>query len=198
MDLKQLSNGHYSVARGSGGVAGQDIVELDEQFREVNRFRAVGLQNTDGHDVLALPDGSRYLLAFEPNVDTGMTDAIIQHVYAAGDVLFEWDSKVMSTTPRTVVGVDGLSTSTRSTWTTATSWSTSATSSSGSRVGTEAHDVLLARRRVRKLGGRASDFTFIDTVGEPDNEPCAQPTATQAAPGDIMLFDNGAWNLSPL
>ena len=48
--------------------------------------RTVGLPNTDRHDSILLPDGSRYLLAYEPTRSTGKTDAVIQHVRADGQV----------------------------------------------------------------------------------------------------------------
>jgi len=201
MDLKQLPNGHYSVARSQGGVAGEDVIELDEQFREVGRFRTVGLQNTDGHDVMALPDGSRYLLAYEPNDDTGNTDAIIQHVSATGAVLFEWNSKDhVDIAAETVVDDDpdyahvnsidlmdsgDLLVSFRH-------------FSSVFRIAREAHDGFDQGDVVWKLGGRASDFTFVDTEGAPDSGPCAQHTATELPNGDIMIFDNGAWSANPL
>ena len=201
MDLKQLPNGHYSVARNQGGVEGEDIIELDEQFREVRRYRTVGLQNTDGHDALVLPDGSRYLMAYEPNDETGKVDAIIQHVSAAGVVLFEWNSKDhVDIASETVVGDDpdyahvnsidlmdnnDLLVSFRH-------------FSSVFRIAREAHDGFEEGDVIWKLGGRASDFTFVDTEGEPDSGPCAQHTATELANGDIMVFDNGAWSANPL
>ena len=92
MDLKRQPSGHYSVARVTGAT-GADIVELNEQFREVARYRTAGLVHTDGHDSVLLPDGSRYLLAYEPNVATGRTDAVIQHLGVDGQVLFEWNSQ---------------------------------------------------------------------------------------------------------
>ncbi len=49
-----------------------------------------------------------------------------------------------------------------------------------------------------KLGGRDSDFTFEDENGSPETGPCAQHTAVQLDNGNIVAFDNGAWNLNPL
>jgi len=201
IDLKRLPSGHYSVARGTSFTEA-DIVELDEQFREVARHRTVGLSHTDGHDSILLPDGSRYLLAYEPNGATGRTDAIIQHVGADGQVIFEWNSQDHVDIPaETVVplgnpdyahvnsiGVmdDGdLLVSFRHL-------------SSVFKIARTAHDGYAQGEVVWKLGGRASDFTFVDTEGAPDGGPCAQHTATELANGDIMVFDNGAWSLDPL
>ncbi len=38
------------------------------------------------------PDGTAYLLSYEPDPATGLTDAIIQHLSSRGEVLFEWNS----------------------------------------------------------------------------------------------------------
>ena len=51
---------------------------------------------------------------------------------------------------------------------------------------------------VWKLGGRASDFTFVDTEEDPDRWALAQHTATELPNGDIMVFDNGAWAHQPV
>jgi len=202
MDLKLQPNGHYSVARGNGGPDGAAIVELDDQLREVARHRTVGLVHTDGHDSILLPDGSAYLLAYEPNDATGKTDAVIQHVAADGSVLFEWNSKDHVDIPaETVVGSnpdyahvnsidimdDGdLLVSFRH-------------FSSVFKIARRAHDGHVQGEVIWRLGGRASDFTFVDEHGQPaDSGPCAQHTATQLPDGRVMVFDNGAWNLNPL
>ena len=177
-------------------------MELDEQFREVARFRTVGLVNTDGHDSILLPDGSRYLLAYEPNASTGKIDAVIQQVGADGQVLFEWNSKdhvdiaaesmVPSTDPDyahvnsiQVMSDGDLLVSFRHL-------------SSVFKIARIAHDGFAEGAVVWKLGGRASDFTFVDTEGAADGGPCAQHTATELGNGDIMVFDNGAWVPNPL
>ncbi len=83
-------------ARRRRRAGGADIVELDEQFREVASYRTVGLHHTDGHDSILLPDGSRYLMAYEPDAsdpcEENVEDAIVQHVSASGQLLFEWNS----------------------------------------------------------------------------------------------------------
>jgi hypothetical protein len=202
LDLKRLPDGHYSAARGAGGGGGSDIVELDEQFRELARYRTVGLVNTDGHDAILLPDGSRYLLAYEPNASTGKTDTVIQHVGADGQVLFEWNSEdhvditaesmVPSTDPDyahvnsiQVMSDGDLLVSFRHL-------------SSVFKIARSAHDGFDEGDVVWRLGGRASDFTFVDTQGAADGGPCAQHTATELDNGDIMVFDNGAWSPNPL
>ncbi len=196
LDLKRLSNGHYLVARGQavGTLRGVDYVELDETFTEVARYRTVGLQNTDGHDMILLPDGSHYLMAYEPD-GNGNTDAIVQHISAAGDVLFSWNSAdhldipAETVFPKPAEGdwdyahinsfqvmADGdLLMSFRHT-------------SSVLKVARTAHDGFEAGEVVWRLGGRDSDFTFADgTAG-----PCAQHTASELPGGDVMVFDNGA------
>lgn len=201
LDLKRQPNGSYSVARRTDPVTGADIVELDDQFRVIDRHRTVGLTHTDPHDAILLPDGSRYLLAYEPNATTGKTDAIIQHIDADDVVRFQWNSADhVDIAAETVVGDDpdyahvnsieimddgDLLVSFRH-------------FSSVFKIARTAHDGFEQGEVVWKLGGRASDFTFVDTAGEPDGGPCAQHTATELPDGNIMVFDNGAWDLGPL
>ena len=71
---------------------GARYVALNEQFGDVASYRTVGLENTDLHDFVLLPDGNRILIAYEPNAKTGLVDAMIQEVDAAGEVVFEWSS----------------------------------------------------------------------------------------------------------
>ncbi len=205
MDLKRLANGHFLVARGPavGSLEGVDYVELDETFTPVASYRTVGLANTDGHDMILLPDGSHYLMAYEPDGD-GNTDAVVQHISAAGDVLFSWNSAdhldiaAESVLPQPATGdwdyahinsfqvmADGdLLLSFRHT-------------SSVLKVARTAHDGYAQGDVIWRLGGLASDFTFADgTAG-----PCAQHTASELPNGDIMVFDNGsleAFNAGPL
>lgn len=199
MDLHRQPNGHYSVAR--GGANGADIVELDERFEEVRRLRTVGLVHTDGHDAILLPDGSAYLMAYESNAATGLVDAVVQHLSASGTVLFEWNSADhVDVAAETVVGSDpdyahvnsfevlddgDLLVSFRHL-------------SSVFKIARSAHDGFAEGEVVWRFGGRASDFTFTDTEGKPDGGPCAQHTAAQLDDGNIMVFDNGAWNIEPL
>ena len=88
LDLKRLANGHYTVSRppASAGRTGLRLVELDDQFRTVGTGyeTAAPMVNTDGHDSILRSDGSRILIAYEPNLQTSKTDAVIQEVDPAG------------------------------------------------------------------------------------------------------------------
>lgn len=57
MDFKLQPNGHFSTSVGATNDSA--VVEYDEQWRVVGRHRTVGLNNTDDHDSILLPDGSR-------------------------------------------------------------------------------------------------------------------------------------------
>lgn len=201
LDLKRLPNGHYSAARGTGTAAGSEIVELDEQFGEVARYRTVGLVNTDGHDSILQPDGSRYLLAYEPDPSTGKTDTVVQHVGADGQVLFEWNSRdhvdiaaeSMMPTDHDYAHVNSIQVMSDGDLLVSFRHF-----SSVFKIARSAHDGLEQGDVVWRLGGRASDFTFLDTEGAADGGPCAQHTATELDNGDIMVFDNGSWAANPL
>lgn len=193
MDLKLQPNGHFSVARGTGNPAYPDseIVEFDAQWREVGRHQTVGIQHTDGHDSILLEDGSRYLIAYEPD-GAGKLDAVVQHVSAAGDLLFSWDSKdhvaesVVNTADYAHINsvhvmADGnLLLSFRHL-------------SAVFKVARHDGDGYTEGDVLWKLGGRELDFTFVGEDGQPgDFGPCAQHTATQLANGNIVVFDNGS------
>ena len=62
LDLKLDGNGRFTVHRPTTTPdrTGGALVELDDQFQEVARHETVdGLVDTDDHDSLLLPDGSR-------------------------------------------------------------------------------------------------------------------------------------------
>ncbi len=82
LDFKLAANGRFTMHRPTTipGMSGGALVELDDQFRELRRTETAGLRNTDDHDSVLLPDGSRWLIAYEENPQTQQLDAIIQHV----------------------------------------------------------------------------------------------------------------------
>lgn len=206
LDLKPQPGGGWTVSRPTTGVGrtGFDVVELDDQFREVARYRTVGLTDTDSHDSLLMPNGSRYLTAYEPNAVTGLIDAVVQQVSATGEVLFQWSTQdhvnpqTESNSANTqfptdyahinsiVVMADGdLLLSFRHL-------------SSVFKVARTAHDGFAVGDVVWRFGGKLSDFTFTNLAGNPDGGPCAQHTATELANGHILTFDNGSPGLGKL
>ena len=206
LDFKRLPDGHYSVARNDDGQQAE-IVELDDQFREVGRYRTVGLVNTDTHDAILLPDGSRYLLAYEPSASTGLVDAVVQQVSAAGEVLFEWNSADHVDPAVETVVADEPNPATRKDYAHINSVEIMDDGdlllsfrhlSSVFKVARTAHDGFAEGEVIWRLGGRRSDFAFVNEDGSPALGPCAQHTATELANGDIMVFDNGAWAPNPL
>jgi len=201
MDLKSVAPGRYSVFRptATAGRTGYDQLDLDSSFRVIGRHRTVGLENTDGHDVIVRPDGSRYLMAYEPDDATGNTDAVIQHIAADGTtVLFEWDSK-----DHVDPAAEGVATGTQMEKDYAHINSFQVMDdgdllvsfrhlSSVLKIARVAHDGHAAGDVVWRFGGRLSDFAFTDLDGHADGGPCAQHTAQQLANGHILVFDNGA------
>ena len=194
MDLQRQPNGQLTVFRRSAVPgAGDDLVVLDDALRPVATRRTVGLKNTDGHDAILLPDGTLWLMAYEPrNPDgSGLVDAIIQRIDPDGTVGFQWssapyvaDSVVAQNDYAHVnsmqVMADGdLLVSFRH-------------FSSVFKIATSAHDGFEPGDVVWKLGGRDSSFTFPPGEGG----PCAQHSARQLPDGHILMFDNGSWNSS--
>ena len=195
IDLQSQPNGRYSVFRLTTDPTkvGFDLVELDHQWREVARHRTVGLVDIDGHDAIVLPDGTLWLMAYEPNPVTGLTDSVVQRIDPDGTVGFTWSSAPYA--GETIIAPgnpdyahinsfqvlpDGdLLMSFRHL-------------SSVYRIATVAHDGYDPGDVVWKLGGRDSDFTFPspgDSTG-----PCAQHTARLLPNGNVVMFDNGSWD----
>jgi hypothetical protein len=203
LDLKRLANGHYTVSRqpASAGKSGWRLVELDNQFRPVAQYETKApVVDTDGHDSILRSDGSRILIAYEHNPQTGNTDAVIQEVDVTGAVVFTWNSKDY-VLPSDGVGAaddyahinsimimgDGdilasfrhLSQVLKIAWT--------------------AHGSFAKGDVVWRLGGRRSDFSFAsDHDPTFRGGPCAQHTATQLPNGHILVFDNGSWTPNPM
>ena len=196
LDLKRQPNGNYSASRPTetSGRTGSAIVELDSAFREVSRYETIGLIDTDGHDSILKADGGRILVGYEDNPESGKVDATIQEVDPDGDVVFTWNSKdyidpaVDSVVPSSnpdyahinsiFIMDDGdiLASFRHLSQVLKIAWSD--------------HDGYARGDIVWRLGGRSSDFTFVDDPYP--GGPCAQHTAGQLPNGNILIFDNGS------
>jgi hypothetical protein len=202
MDLKSLPGGHYSVSRaGSDPAAGSPLVELDGQFRPVGSYRtSVPLVHTDSHDSVLLPDGHRILMAYEPNAATSAFDAVIQEVDADGDVVLSWSSADH------VLPGDSLSggadyahvNSVQVVDDGSNLLASFRNLSQVMKIARTAHDGFRPGDVVWRLGGRRTDFTFVEEDTRYGGGPCAQHTARQLPNGHILVFDNGSWPQNPL
>lgn len=193
LDLKRQPNGSYSVTRNTTtpGRTGAQIVQMDSKFHETAHFETAGdLTNTDNHDSILEADGSRVLLGYEPNPDTGKTDSVIQEVDPDGNVVFQWDSAALAdetvlptnldyahiNSVRIINGGEDFLASFRNL-------------SAVLEIARQPHDGFAPGDIVWKLGGRDSTFGFVD---DPYSGPCGQHTASQLPDGDIMVFDDGS------
>lgn len=205
LDLKRQPNGHYSVARTTTTPdrTGHAIVELDSAFREVARHETVGIVDTDGHDSILQPDGSRIHVAYEPNAETGMIDAVIQELDPQGSVVFEWRSNndevdlaaesVLDT--GTERGKDYAHINSVFVMKDGDILASFRHLSSVLKIARTAHDGFEVGDIVWRLGGRRSDFTFADDPYP--SGPCAQHTASELPNGNILIYDNGSGGISP-
>lgn len=206
LDLKPQPGGGWTVSRPTTGEGrtGFDVVELDPQFREVARYRTVGLVDTDSHDSLLMPDGSRYLSAYEPNQATGLIDAVIQQVASDGTVLFEWNSKdhvnpaAESSSANTQFPTDYAHFNSIDVMADGDLLLSFRHLSSVFKVARTAHDGYQPGDVIWRFGGKLSDFSFTNLAGDPDGGPCAQHTASELANGNILVFDNGSPGLGKL
>ena len=194
-DLKDQPDGSISFSETipTPG-AGEEVVVLDDHWQEVRRLRTVGLLNTDLHDSILLPDGSRFLMAYEPR-GTDRLDSVIQRIGADGTVGWTWSSQGLEDESLSVppsgpgarwdyahmnamqlVGDDDLLVSFRHL-------------DSVFRIATVDHGAYQAGDVIWKLGGRDSTFSFPD---DPDHGPCAQHAASMLPNGHVLMFDNGS------
>lgn len=201
-DFKRLPNGNYSVARavdgGSGGHYNAEIVELDQSFQEVRETRAVGLANTDFHDYLLEPDGTRYYVSYEPDGGTGLIDAVIQGVTPGGDVFFQWDSRDLVDETILPDDPDYAHINSIDVMADGNILASFRHFSSVFKIATHDQPGYAERDIIWKLGGRdVGRLEPLDGDGDPDGGPCAQHTATELANGNILIFDNGSTTLVP-
>ncbi|WP_370619332.1 aryl-sulfate sulfotransferase [Mumia qirimensis] len=204
MDFKRQPDGTLTVSRGTTtpGRTGSDLALLDERLAEVGRRETAGLVDTDGHDSILLDDGSVYLLAYEPNPATGLTDSVIQHLSATGDLLWEWSTADhVDPSTETVIDIasnpDYAHINSIEIMPDGDVLASFRHFSSVFKIARHSHDGHARGDVVWRLGGRHSDFTFVDENGEPvpgDGGPCAQHTASVVSGGRILLFDNGSWD----
>lgn len=202
MDFKRQPDGRLSVSRGSAvgpGREGQALVTLGDDLSETGRYETVGLVNTDGHDSILLPDGSVYLVSYEHNPDSGLTDSVIQHVGADGVVRFEWNSADhVDPASETVIEAgnpDYAHINSIQLMDDGDILASFRHLSAVLKIARRAHDGFAEGDVVWRFGGRLNDYTFPDDV---HGGPCAQHTASQLDNGNLLIFDNGAWSQDPL
>jgi hypothetical protein len=203
------ATGERSFARFTGalnqwGRRESEIVILDNDFSEVDRVTTIGLNHTDVHDFLILPNSELLFLSYHGSLrdltSYGLSaqelieDSVIQIVDRnAGTVLFEWnswdqipyDDQTWPTDRGEYVHVnsafldadDNIILSLRGT----------------SQV------VKLSRpggQVLWKLGGKSNQFSFIN---DPFSQLCGQHTASRLENGNLLIFDNGqnCWPIEP-
>ena len=194
-----LTAGGYSIASPHDPLdpaQGYVIRQLDEQFREVRRFRLGGdlARSTDFHDAELLGDGGVALMGYDVATRDGVTwtDAVLQVQDAAGTPTFTWNSK-----DHVDEGTEGLVDRSRDDYAHINSLqrlpngdivASFRNMSQVMLIAGSAHDGHLAGDVIWRLGGVHNDFEFID---DPYSGPCAQHAATILPNGRLLVFDNG-------
>lgn len=192
LDLKQQPNGEITVSRPTTlpGHTGTSLVTLDDQFAESARRDVVApLTDTDPHDSVRLPDGSTVLIGYEPNADTGKTDATIQKLDPADNETFRWSSAPYAGETMTPANADYAHVNSVVSVADGDVIASFRHLSAAYRIATVAHDGYQPGDVIWKLGGRDSDFTFVDDPYP--GGPCAQHTVSELPNGHILVFDNG-------
>jgi Arylsulfotransferase (ASST) len=195
IDLQRQPNGRYSVFEPTtvAGRTGSDLIELDSQWHEVARHRTVGLVNTDGHDAIVRPDGTVWLMAYEPNGVTHLTDSVIQEIKPNGTPGFTWSSAAYAGETVTAGNPDYAHLNSIQLLPDGDVLASFRHLSSVYRIATYARPGFAVGDVVWKLGGRDSDFTF---PAADDTGPCAQHTARMLPDGHVLMYDNGSWSAS--
>lgn len=181
-----------------------EAVILDEDLEEVERVTTVGLNHTDIHDFLILPNNELLLLSYNGILrdlsSYGLTteelveDSVIQIIdRATRTVLFEWNSwDDIPFDDQTTEEIRGEYVHVNS-----------------AIVDTDGNLILSLRgvsqvvkvsrpggQVLWKLGGKSNQFTFIN---DPFSQLCGQHKATRLENGNLLLFDNGqnCWPIDP-
>lgn len=190
LDLKMAANDRFTVHRPTTtpGRSGGALVVLDDQFRELRRIETTGLVDTDDHDSLLLPDGSHWLVSYEPDPTTGLVDSVIQHVDPSGKVVFQWSSAPFADETMTPGNADYAHVNSIDVAPNGDVLASFRHLSSVFLIASRAHDGHQPGDVIWKLGGRDSSFTFPPG----DSGPCAQHAATLLPNGNVLLFDNGS------
>lgn len=194
IDLKRQPNGHYSISRATTTAdrTGSQIVEMGARFQTIATHETVGLTDTDNHDSILRSNGSKVLIAYEPNPDTGRTDSVIQEIGPSGAVVFHWDSRdlVDETVTPNQINTDYAHINSVQVVNDGQDFLASFRGLSAVLlIARKAHDGYAPGDIVWKLGGRDSTLSFVD---DPYGGPCAQHTASELPNGDIMIFDDGS------
>lgn len=190
IDLKLAANGRFTVHRDTTtpGRTGRALVELDDRFQEVRRHETSGLVDTDDHDSLLLPDGSRWLLAYEPDPTTGLIDSVIQHLGPDGELRWQWTSAPYADETAVPGNPDYSHINSIDVQPNGDVLASFRNLSSVFLIRPGADEEV-----VWKLGGRDSDFAFPALPdGSADVGPCAQHSASILPNGNVLLFDNGS------
>lgn len=198
VDLQKQPNGSFSVFRPTAapGRTGFDLLELGPDLEPVRTWRTTDLVNTDPHDAILLPDGTAWLMAYEPNGVTSLVDAVIQHVAPDGTVLFQWSSAAYAdettVAPGSALSADYAHVNSFQVLPDGHLLASFRHLSSIYKIATHPDGGHAAGDVIWKLGGRDSDFDFPDG----DVGPCAQHTARMLPNGNVLTFDNGSWSFS--
>jgi hypothetical protein len=200
-DFKQHPNGErsYAVRTGEltslGRVISEQVV-LNSDFEEIRRLRTVGLEHTDHHEFLILPNGNSILLAYEPAVrdltafggavDGVVEDSVIQEQDMNGQVVFEWNSwgrifyaDELRGNPTDYAHINSIVVDTDD------NLIVSARGVSQVSKIDKSSGVLLWT-----LGGKSNQFTFIN---DPFSHLCGQHKASRLENGHLLIFDNGQY-----
>jgi hypothetical protein len=193
-DFKLQPNGDFSVNRDSPttGRTGGEIVELNDQFKQVAAFETTGLVDTDGHDSILLPNGDRWLLAYEPN-SNGNVDGVIQKTNAAGKVLFQWSTADDPNVESMVTASDYAHLNSISLTADGDIVVSFRQLSQVMRIATSTHDGYKKCDVIWTLGGRNPTLT---TVNDPNDGPCGQHDATVLPNGHILMYDDGSQQIN--
>jgi hypothetical protein len=193
-DFKATPAGGYSVARQTTtpGRTGYAIHQLDAAFEEVAAFETLAPQiDTDSHDSVLRPDGSRLLIAYQDDAHPDpVIDAVIQEIAPDGTLAFEWDSEDHIPEADGLVGAGDYAHVNSMEYTPDGDILASFRNTSQVLlIARTAHDGHDAGDVIWRLGGEHGDFTFVD---DPEGGFCAQHTAHLFPDGRLLVWDNGA------
>ena len=195
MNLLPYKNG-FVFARGllnSEGATGkrpegEPWIITDKDFNEIDSITAIGPENTDGHEFLELKNGNVMIISYAHNSDKDIISCVLQEINPKKELVWEWDGSDYIARDEVYEELLGSNTGDYIHCNSVFEMKNGNLIVSNRNTSNIVQIDKKTKEIVWRLGGRESDFTFID---DPLSGFYAQHHAQILENGNILLYDNG-------